>query len=118
MDQTLPVLPVPSNRDLSLDKDWSADNLQRLQSAERFFKENDELIDLLQRNIQNVDFQQYNLQVMQSVALLCRQNLNMLIDLQRIDKFLKLSSNVASTNPAAAISLIDQALNQVTVIRD
>ena len=118
MDQTLPVLPVPSGRDLSLDKDWSADNLQRLQSVERFIKENDELIDLLQCNIQKVDYQHYNLQVMHSVALLCRQNLNMLIDLQRIDKLLKLSSKVAFTNPAAAVSHIDQALNQVIVIRD
>jgi hexosaminidase len=118
MDQTLPVLPVPSGKDLSLDKDWSADNLQRLQSVERFLKENNELIDLLQLNIQNIDYQQYNLQILHSVAMLCRQNLNMLTDLQRIDKFLKQSSNVASTNPASAIFFIDQALNQVTVIRD
>jgi hypothetical protein len=118
MDQTLPFLPVPSGRDLSLDKDWSADNFRRIQSGERFLKENDELIDLLDCNIRNVDYQQYNLQIMHSVALLCRQNLNMLIDLQHIDKLLKLSSNVASTNPATAISLIDQALDQVTEIRD
>jgi hexosaminidase len=118
IDQTLPVLPLPSGRDLSLDKDWTADNSQRLQSAERFLKENNELIDLLQLNIRNVDYQQYNLLVMHSLALLCRQNLNMLIDLQHIDKLLKLSSNVASTNPLTAISLIDQALDQVTVIRD
>jgi hypothetical protein len=118
MDQTLPVLTVPNQRDLSLDRDWSADNLLRIQTAERFLKQNDELIDLLNYNIRNVDYQQYNLLVMHSLALLCRQNLNMLIDLHYIDKLLKQSSNVASTNPSAAISLIDQALNQVKVIRD
>jgi hexosaminidase len=118
MDQTLPVLPIPSARDLSLDKDWSAENLERIQSAERYLKENDELADLLKINIRNVDCQQYNLEVIQSIAMLCRQNLNMLIDLQHIDELLKLSSNIASKDPVAAISFIDQALDRVTVIRN
>jgi hypothetical protein len=118
MDQTLPALPIPSAMDLSLDKDWSAENFGRIQSAERYLKENDELADLLKINIRNVDCQQYNLQVIQSIAMLCRQNLNMLIDLQHIDELLKLSSNIASKDPATAISFIDQALDRVTVIRD
>lgn len=117
-DQTLSSLPVPSRRDLSLDKDWSANNSQRLQSAEEFLKDNNELLDMLHHNLRNVDYQHYNLQVMLSIAQLCRQNLNMLLDLQRIDKFLKLASNVASTNPSVAVSLIDQALDQAKIIRD
>ena len=118
MDQTIPVLPIPSAMDLSLDKDWSAENFGRIQSAERYLKENDELADLLKINIRNVDGQQYNLQVIQSIAMLCRQNLNMLIDLHHIDELLKQSSNIASKDPAAAISFVDQALDRVIVIRD
>ena len=48
-DQTLPVLPVPNSPDLSLDKEWGADNFRRIQSADNFLKENDELIELLKR---------------------------------------------------------------------
>lgn len=118
MDQTLPSLPVPSVKDLSLDKDWSAENSPRLKSAEVFLKENDELLELLQLNIRNVYTQKYNLRVMHSVAKLCRQNLNMLLDLKHIDSLLKQSSKVALTDPAASISLLDQTLDLVAIIRD
>jgi hypothetical protein len=42
----------------------------------------------------------------------------MLLDLQRSVDFLHLASEIASTNPAVAVSLIDQALDQVRRIRD
>ncbi len=114
-DWTLPDLPVPSAKDLSLDKDWSADNSLRLQSAQKFLTENDELDSLLKNNIQNDGHQIYNLQVFHSIAMLCRQNLNFLLDLQHIDSLLKQSAILASTNPPAAISFIDRALDQVRV---
>jgi hypothetical protein len=81
-------------------------------------KENTELLKLLHENMMNVDYQQYNLQVLHSVAQLARQNLNMLFHFQRINKFLDLSSKLASGNPAGAVSLIDQALDQVKKMRD
>lgn len=117
-DQTLPLLPVPSGTDLSLNKDWNNDNKDRLLAAEKFLKDNNELMNLLQENLINVDYQHYNLEVLRSVALLCRQNLTMLLDLQKINDLLSLSSNVASSNPAVAVSLIDQALDQVNKIRE
>jgi hypothetical protein len=117
-DQTLLPLPVPSAQNLSLTKDWGANNKQRLELAEEFLKENNELMNLLDENLINVDYQRYNLEVLYSIARLCRQNLNMLFDLRRINDFLILSSDVASINPAAAVSLIDQALYQAKRIRD
>ena len=73
---------------------------------------------LLNENLLHAEYQHYNLQVLRSVAQLCRQNLNMLLDLQRINKFLTLSSNLGSSNSAAAVSLIDQALDQVRKMKD
>lgn len=117
-DQTLPSLPVPSGTDLSLNKDWNGNNKERLQSSEKFLIDNNELMNLLHENLVAADYQHYNLQVLRSVAKLCRQNLSMLLGLQRINNFLKLSSDAASTNPAVAIALIDQALEQARKIRD
>ncbi|MEO6290080.1 MAG: glycoside hydrolase, partial [Ginsengibacter sp.] len=51
-------------------------------------------------------------------AQLCRQNLTMLLDLQKINNLLKLSSDAVASNPSLAISLVDQALEQVKNIRD
>ncbi len=117
-DQTLPYLAVPLATDLSLNKDWNNNNKERLGLAEKFLKDNTELLNLLQKNLASVDYQQYNLEVLQSVALLCRQNLKMLLDLKRINEFLDLSSSAAATNPALALSILDQALDQLKMIRD
>jgi hexosaminidase len=56
--------------------------------------------------------------VLFTIAQLCRQSLNMLLDLKRINEFLILASNIAPVNPLVAISLVDQALDQVTKIRN
>jgi hexosaminidase len=117
MDQSLPMLPVPSAKDLSLSKDWSAENSQRLGSAAVLLTENNELLDLLQTGIRINGLHKYNLEVLQSAALLCRQNITMLFHLQQIDKLLKKSSDSAFSDPVAAISFLDQALNIVGIIR-
>ncbi len=117
-DQVLPSLPVPSGSDLSINKSWNADNKQRLEAAEKFLKENDELMNLLYKNLLTADYQHYNLQVLHSVAQLCRQNLSMLLGLQNINNLLTLSSDAAATNPSLAVSLIDQALDQAKKIHD
>ena len=117
-DQVLPSLPVPSDSDLSINKNWNSDNMHRLDAAEKLMTANDELMNLLYKNLLAADYQHYNLQVLRSVAQLCRQNLSMLIGLKRINYFLTLSSDAAATNPALAVSLIDQGLDQAKKIRD
>jgi len=52
------------------------------------------------------------------VAELCRQNLNMLLDLQKINELLNRSFTEASSNPSVAVSLVDQALNQLKKTHD
>ena len=116
-DQFLPALPVPSGMDLSLDKNWNSDNKVLLVAAEKFLQENNELMNLLSNNLVAADYQHYNLQVLRSVAQLCRQNLTMLLNVQKINDLLKFSADAAGSNPALAVSLIDQALDQVNNIR-
>ncbi|MGN6616775.1 MAG: glycoside hydrolase family 20 zincin-like fold domain-containing protein [Ilyomonas sp.] len=116
-DQVLPLLPVPSAEDLSIDSNWNKTNHQRLQLATAFLKENDDLIFLLNQNLRSVTYNRYSLEVMLSVALLCRQNLKMLLHLQHIDKLLQLASHVASKDASAGVALIDEALNEAEIIK-
>ena len=116
-DQTLPMLPVPSANDLSIKSNWSDSNRKRIKDADSFLKENNKLADLLQKNLRSVQYNQYNVEVMLSVALLCRQNLNMLLQLQHIDALLQKSSKVALKDASAAVSLIDQALHEAKAIK-
>jgi hexosaminidase len=117
-DQTLPFLAVPSGKDLSLNSGWNNDNKERLLSAEKFLAENNELLNLLHQNLASVDYQQYNLQVLLSVAQLCRQNLTMLLGLKRINDLMNQSAAVAAVSPATAVSLLDHALEEVKMILD
>ena len=111
-DQTLPMLSVPSGQNWSIQTDWSGQNRKRLQAAQNFLKENRELLGLLHQNLRSVPDNRYNLEVMLSVALLCRQNLTMLIGLQQMDELVKLASKISATNALVAVSLIDQALGK------
>ena len=117
-DQTLPLLPVPSKVDLTLTSDWKKLNQERLQAARKYLHENDELMKLLHQNMLQVNYQHYNLQVLYSIAKLCRQNLDMLLDLEKIYNQLSLASDLAPNHPTAAVSMLDVALNFVKEIRD
>jgi hypothetical protein len=116
LDQTLPLLPVPA-ADLSIKTSWGDSNAKRLVLARQFTKENDSVIALLHQNIRNVAYNQYNLEVMLSVAQLCKQNLEFLLSLQLIDTLLHLSAAIASQNPTVAVALLDQALDATEALR-
>jgi hypothetical protein len=109
-DQTLPPLPIPSADGLKLDRDWSTENLRRLELARGFLAENQELLGLLQDNRLRVRFNRYNLEVFLAVARLCRENLEMLLDLGRMDGELKAAQGLAKTAPARALAHLDEAL--------
>jgi len=117
-DQTLPRLPVPSPPLLALSHDWSQKNAKRLQLAAEFLSANDELLDLLHMNLQRVEFNRYNLEVFLSVAQLSRQNLQMLLDMGRINEVLQSAQAAAGRAEAAdAVAAIDQALDIAEDIR-
>jgi len=110
-DATLPPLPVPSPDDLKLDKDWSGANHRRLELARQFLAENRELLTLLEENRSRVRFNRYNLDVFLSIARLCGQHLEMLLDLGRIDGELKAAQDLAGSAPAKALAHVDEALD-------
>ena len=97
--------------------DWSKLNGQRLQSVQKFLEENNELIDLLHKNLRSAEYQNYSLEVMLSVAMLCRRNLTMLLHLQHMNSLMKLAAKAAPKDAAIAASLIDEVLDEAEVIK-
>jgi hypothetical protein len=116
-DQTLPGLPVPSGKSLFVSNDWIKTNKERLQLSKFFLKENDELTFLLHKNLRGVSYNRYNIEVMLSVAQLCRHNLKMLLHLEHIASLLKISSRIANKDAILAVSLLDDALNEAETIK-
>jgi hexosaminidase len=116
--QSLLPLPVPSAGVLTAGFDWSHDNAKRLRLAGNFLARNDELIGLLEMNLRRAKFNRYNLVVFLSIARLCRQNLEMLLDMGKINDLLKSAQQAASVAHAAeAVSDIDAALDAAQKIR-
>jgi hypothetical protein len=117
-DQYLPSLPVPSPGFLHLDRDWRLENEKRIEFAGTSLAQNDRLLDLLQMNIQRVQFNRYNLEVYLSIANLYRQNLLMLQDLGRISDALKAAeASAAHVDAKRAVGSLDRALHIAENIR-
>ncbi len=95
-DQVLPLPPVPQGKYLRLGYDWSQANARRVKMAEDAMPANDELLDLLHKNLRSVQFQQYNLQVYLSIAGLYRQNLEMIREMGEVDGALKRAQEAAA----------------------
>lgn len=117
-DQTLPLPPVPSADVLALNYDWAAMSRLRLQLAGRALADNDELLDLLHRNLGQADFNRYNLELYIAIARLYRQNLDMLLDLERVNAALQ-SAQIAAAkpDPKRAVAALDRALDIAENIR-
>ncbi len=117
--QTIPLPPVPTSDYLVLHSDWAQQNARRLELAWRFRGENDELLNLLYKNLASVQFNRYNLEVYFSIAKLCRQNLLMLSGLEEINNDLVTAQGAAaSLHYEDAVTALDQALDAAGKIRD
>ncbi|HET7212331.1 MAG TPA: glycoside hydrolase family 20 zincin-like fold domain-containing protein [Terriglobia bacterium] len=117
-DQTLPLPPVPSGELLTRDHGWAKLNARRLDLASSYFAQSDTLVDLLNRNLQSVQFNHYNLELYVSVARLYRQNLQMLMDLQEINSSLNSGEKAAGEAQASeAVEAVDRALDLAQQIR-
>jgi hexosaminidase len=117
-DQTLPLPPAPSGGTLTLPYDWAALSQRRLQLAGRFLHDNDELMDLLLRNLQQVEFNRYNIELYIAIAKLYRQNIDMLLDMARIQSALQAAETAAAkADGKGAVSALDQALDIAESIR-
>lgn len=111
-DQALPPLPVPSAANLTINRDWLQENATRIEIAGNALTENDELLDLLYANLKTVSHNQYNLEVFLSIAGLCRQNLEMILELGQMSELLKAGQTAASQGKAGeALESLDEALN-------
>jgi hypothetical protein len=117
-DQTLPPLPAPSAANLTISRDWTQENARRLEVAATALTENDELLDLLYANLKTVNKNHYNLEVFLSIAGLCRQNLEMILELGRINELLKAAQTAAKQEKAIeAVASLDEALDSAAGIQ-
>jgi hypothetical protein len=89
-----------------------------LQLAQKSLSDNDEVLGLLNRNLQAVQFHSYNLEVFLSIAQLYRHNLEMLQSFGTIAELLHSAELAASRlDSATALSNMDQALQSAYSIR-
>ena len=119
-DQSIPLPPPPSGKDLSRDSTWARDNAKRVLLASASLSENTELLGLLDRNIPLAtgEYGQYNLTVFRTIAQLCRQNLNLLADLGKIDALLdSAQQNARDGIPQDAVAALDEALRMAVAVR-
>ena len=117
-DQTLPLPPVPSGELLTRNHGWAKLNARRLDLASSYFAQSDTLVDLLNQNLQSVQFNHYNLELYVSIARLYRQNLQMLMDLQEINSSLNSAEKAAGEAQASdAVEAVDRALDLAQQIR-
>lgn len=113
------TLPAVLGEELKHSASWNEANGQRLQLAAQFLNESDELIAILNGNLLRAERNQYNVEVMLSNALLCRQNVAFLLTLGRIDKQLGTAATEAGAGRAKqAVAAVDSALDALRGARD
>ncbi len=118
-DQSIPLPPAPAAADLSYASTWAKENARRLELAAQFQSPNDELVGLLHMNLAHASRNRYNLEVFLAIANLYRQNLQMLLDLGRMDSLLQSAAASARGGQARrAVGELDQALGIATRIRN
>jgi hexosaminidase len=114
-DQTLPLPPLPSAENLSIPSTWASENAKRIELASEFAADNDELAGLLYENMRRVPHNRYALEVFAAINSLCRQNLDTIEGLARINSRLLAASK--AKNAKAAVQALDGALDAAVQIQ-
>ncbi len=110
-DETLPLPLIPQALEKDMDAEWSRTNARRLELAAKYRLENDELCALAHENLLGAEYNRYNLEVLLSVAALCRQNLDLILGIGRMDAAIAAAQKALSGNdPAQVVAELDQAL--------
>lgn len=126
-DETLPLPVIPAKIEQDVDAAWARTNARRLELAASYRRENDELCALIHENLRAVEANHYNLEVCLSIARLCRQNLDLILDLGRMNTLIAAAhENASGGKSAKAVAELDQALaiardmlrDRETVLRD
>ncbi len=115
-DYGLLALPVPDSNNLSVSINWADSNYKRLQLTQSFLNESDELM-LLLNTLKTVKNNRYNIEVIGTVAALCRQNINMLLQLKKISELSRQASEGAVDSPEKSLFLIDQSLDLAALLK-
>ena len=114
-DQTLPLLPMPASGTLAVANKTYPVNAERLATAQAMLPRNKYALQLLRENKSRAGSQLYNLEVLESVAAICGQNLRMLIALNKVTDLLQEAS--AARSPALAVKQLDAAMEMVSKLK-
>lgn len=118
-DQTLPLPKAPLAETLAPDSDWKQANARRMELVEKSLAENDELISLLHENLRRAEFNHFTLEVFLSIANLCRQNLELLRGIERMNGLLTTAHQAAKDHhPAQAVAELDKAIEFARELRN
>ena len=115
------TLALPAVPDAKLERagKWVETHSHRAHIAAEALAQNDELTGLLRSNLLRANTNRYNLEVFLSIAALCRQNLELLGGLEKIDLALTQAQRDAVAGQAEpAVAAVDQALNEAVTIRE
>ncbi|HWQ55944.1 MAG TPA: beta-N-acetylhexosaminidase [Bryobacteraceae bacterium] len=116
-----PTLPLPQLPDMASKEygpGWADRNARRLALAQESLSENDELLGLLHANAHRVERNRYNVEVMLAVAELCRQNLETILGIGRMEAQLKQAHALAVAGKSKeALTGLDGALETADAIR-
>jgi hexosaminidase len=108
-DQTLPLLPTPQPGTLAITDKTYPVNETRLATATSMLPRNAYALQLLKKNKVLAGKQLYNLEVLESVAAICGQNLRMLVALNSVTDLLK-EASAATADPKLALKHLDAAM--------
>jgi hypothetical protein len=116
-DQTLPLLPVPESGTLAIANKTYPVNAERFAAAQAMLPRNQYALKLLRDNRSLAKSQLYNLEVLESVAAICAQNLRMLVTLNQVTDLLQKASSTSATNSAQAIKQLDTAMDRISKLK-
>lgn len=114
-DQTLPLPPIPFSEDPRTAADWERENARRIELAAEYRAANDELTGMLLENLRRASRNRYTLEVFGSINALCRQNLDMIGMLARINGHLAAASTGKESK--VAIEEMDRAMDLIESMR-
>ena len=115
MIRTISLPPIPKADNLAFDAPKG--NEKRSQLVAQYLADNDELLALLKAS-EAAEFNRYNIEAMQSIARLCRQNLEMLRDMDRIVQRLSDARAAAREGqPANGVAALNGAIDLVGQMR-
>ncbi len=117
-DQAISLPPVPEGEFLRLDYDWRKVHARRQELVDKALVDNDELLGLLHRNLQQAQFHTYNLEVYLSITQLYRHNLEVFQTLDHVAELMQAAQGAAAKlNYSDAVTNLDEALGLIYDLR-